>query len=97
MIVRGKVVRLDREYGVGGVGYIVDGNGVVYFFHSRKVRPPGYSKLEVGSPVEFEGIGARGAMGASARATDVRQLLSGKPSAKLIDRKPIRRKRKNKG
>jgi cold shock CspA family protein len=74
---RGTVAVLRPDFGVGGVGYILDEEGIEHFFHSRFVRAPGYAALRIGASVEFKRIRAKKAMGAGAQARDV-HLLVGK-------------------
>lgn len=35
--ISGKVIKLGTEFGNGGIGYVIDRKGTLYFFHNRDV------------------------------------------------------------
>lgn len=73
----GTVKKLEKDFGNGGVGLILDNFGTEYFFHCRHVLGGRYKDLAINDAVEFSPLAARSAMGAGAQARKIRLLTMG--------------------
>ena len=78
--ISGKIIKLDPEFGNGGIGFIIDTKGTSYFFHNRDVLGSKYHVLALNDIVEFAPIAARSAMRAGAQAKRIKML---RPSSDL--------------
>lgn len=74
MVCKGHIVRIDRDYGSGGVAFIHNPEGEDIFFHRRNTLGKTFSDLTVGCVVEYVPVRARPAMGAGPRAVEVKLI-----------------------
>jgi len=73
--ISGKIIKLEPEFGNGGVGFIIDPKGTTYFFHCRDVLGRKFHALALNNVVEFTPIAARSAMRAGAQARNIKLLV----------------------
>lgn len=81
--ISGKIIKLEPEFGNGGVGFIIDPKGTTYFFHCRDVLGKKFHALALNNIVEFTPIAARSAMRAGAQAKNIKVLAPPSEQAHL--------------